>query len=105
MGISATELAEAPPEQVEAPEGKKLVGRSPTQIALQRPCKDKLAVFCMVIVAILVLAAIFASERAATSRLAQARRLLHGHRGDRRARRDLRAGDNPVIEHLAADGH
>src|SRR3954454_21888062 len=60
MGISATELAEAPPEQVEAPEGKKLAGRSPTQIALQRLRKDKLAVFCMVIVAILVLAAIFA---------------------------------------------
>jgi ABC-type dipeptide/oligopeptide/nickel transport system permease subunit len=60
MGISATELAEAPPEELQAPEGKKLAGRSPTQIALQRLRKDKLAVFCMAIVAMLVLAAIFA---------------------------------------------
>jgi len=60
MGISATELAEAPPEQVEAPEGKKLAGRSPTQIALERLRKDKLAVVCMIIVGLLVLAAIFA---------------------------------------------
>jgi peptide/nickel transport system permease protein len=60
MGISATELAEAPPEQLEAPEGKKLAGRSPTQIALERLRKDKLAVVCMIIVALLVLAAIFA---------------------------------------------
>jgi peptide/nickel transport system permease protein len=60
MGISATELAEAPPEQLEAPEGKKLAGRSPTQIALERLRKDTLAVVCMVIVGVLVLAAIFA---------------------------------------------
>jgi ABC-type dipeptide/oligopeptide/nickel transport system permease subunit len=59
MGISATELAETPVEQL-APEGKKLAGRSPTQIALERLRKDKLAVVCGVIVAILVLAAIFA---------------------------------------------
>jgi ABC-type dipeptide/oligopeptide/nickel transport system permease subunit len=60
MGISATELAEAPPEQLEAPEGKKLAGRSPTQIALERLRKDKLAVVCMIIVALLVIAAVFA---------------------------------------------
>jgi ABC-type dipeptide/oligopeptide/nickel transport system permease subunit len=60
MGISATELAEAPPEQIEAPEGKKLAGRSPTQIALERLRKDKLAVVCGTIVVLLVLAAIFA---------------------------------------------
>src|SRR3954451_296990 len=60
MGISATELAEAPPEQVEAPEGKKLAGRSPTQIALERLRKDKLPVVCGTIVLLLVLAAIFA---------------------------------------------
>jgi peptide/nickel transport system permease protein len=60
MGISATELAEAPTGQEQAPEGKKLAGRSPTQIALDRLRRDKLAVVCIVIVALLVLAAIFA---------------------------------------------
>jgi peptide/nickel transport system permease protein len=60
MGISATELAEAPTGQEEAPEGKKLAGRSPTQIALDRLRKDKLAVVCFAIVLLLVLAAIFA---------------------------------------------
>jgi len=59
MGISATELAEAPLEE-QVPEGKKLAGRSPTRIALDRLRKDKLAVVCMVIVTLLVLAAIFA---------------------------------------------
>jgi peptide/nickel transport system permease protein len=59
MGISATELAEAPVE-LQAPEGKKLAGRSPTQIALDRLRKDKLAVCCSIIVLLLVLAAIFA---------------------------------------------
>src|SRR3954447_5844201 len=60
MGISATELAEAPVEQNLAPEGKKLAGRSPTQIAFDRLRKDKLAVTCSVIVLLLILAAIFA---------------------------------------------
>jgi ABC-type dipeptide/oligopeptide/nickel transport system permease subunit len=60
MGISATELAEAPTGSEEAPEGKKLAGRSPTQIAFERLRKDKLAVVCASIVLILVLAAIFA---------------------------------------------
>ena len=59
MGISATELAEAPLEEL-VPEGKKLAGRSPTRIALDRLRKDKLAVFCFVVVTLLVLAAIFA---------------------------------------------
>jgi ABC-type dipeptide/oligopeptide/nickel transport system permease subunit len=60
MGISATELAEAPVGAAEAPEGKKLAGRSPTQIALQRLRQDKLAVSCFAIVVILILCAIFA---------------------------------------------
>ena len=55
MGISATELAEAPVGVEEAPEGKKLAGRSPTQIALSRLRHDKVAVVCGVIVLILVL--------------------------------------------------
>jgi ABC-type dipeptide/oligopeptide/nickel transport system permease subunit len=58
MGISATELAEAPVGSEEAPEGKKLAGRSPTQIALERLRKDKMAVICSIIVAVMVLAAI-----------------------------------------------
>jgi peptide/nickel transport system permease protein len=60
MGVSATELAESPLGTEEAPEGKKLAGRSPTQIALSRLRKDKVAIVCGVIVAILVLLAIFA---------------------------------------------
>jgi ABC-type dipeptide/oligopeptide/nickel transport system permease subunit len=60
MGISATELAEAPTGSVEAPEGQKLAGRSPTQIAFERLRKDKLAVVCFAIVVVLVLLAIFA---------------------------------------------
>jgi ABC-type dipeptide/oligopeptide/nickel transport system permease subunit len=60
MGISATELAEAPTGLVEAPEGQKLAGRSPTQIAFERLRKDKLAVVCGTIVVLLVLIAIFA---------------------------------------------
>jgi len=60
MGISATELAEAPVGAAEAPEGKKLAGRSPTQIALQRLRQDKLAVVCFGIVVFLVLCGIFA---------------------------------------------
>jgi ABC-type dipeptide/oligopeptide/nickel transport system permease subunit len=60
MGISATELAEAPTGSAEAPEGKKLAGRSPTQIAFERLRKDKLAVVCATIVLLLILAAVFA---------------------------------------------
>jgi len=60
MGVSATELAEAPIGAAEAPEGKKLAGRSPTQIAMLRLRQDKLAVVCGVIVTFLVLAAVFA---------------------------------------------
>jgi peptide/nickel transport system permease protein len=60
MGISATELAEAPSGAQEAPEGQKLAGRSPTQIAFERLRKDKLAVVCSVIVFLMILAAIFA---------------------------------------------
>jgi ABC-type dipeptide/oligopeptide/nickel transport system permease subunit len=60
MGLSATELAEAPVGAEEAPEGKKLAGRSPTQIALERLRHDKMAVICGTIVALMVLSAIFA---------------------------------------------
>jgi ABC-type dipeptide/oligopeptide/nickel transport system permease subunit len=60
MGISATELAEAPLAGQEAPEGQKLAGRSPTQIAMQRLRKDKLAMGCLVIVVLMILAAAFA---------------------------------------------
>ena len=49
MGISATELAEAPVGSDE-PQDKKLAGRSPTQIAFERLRKDKLAVVCLAIV-------------------------------------------------------
>ncbi len=62
MGISATELGEVEVQQggEQAPEGKKLAGRSPTQIALDRLRKDKLAVVCTIIVVVMVLAAILA---------------------------------------------
>src|ERR1700742_1238363 len=60
MGVSATELAEAPVGSEEAPEGQKLAGRSPTQIALERLRKDKVAVVCSIIVALMVLSAILA---------------------------------------------
>jgi ABC-type dipeptide/oligopeptide/nickel transport system permease subunit len=61
MGISATELAtEAPTGGQEAPEGQKLAGRSPTQIALERLRKDKVAVVCTAIVVLMVLAAVLA---------------------------------------------
>jgi peptide/nickel transport system permease protein len=59
MGISAPELAEAPVGS-EQPQDKKLAGRSPTQIALHRLRQDKIAMVCLVIVLIMVLAAIFA---------------------------------------------
>src|SRR3954451_18117287 len=60
MGVGATELAEAPIGAAEAPQGKKLAGRSPTQIAMLRLRQNKLAVVCGVIVTFLVLAAVFA---------------------------------------------
>jgi peptide/nickel transport system permease protein len=60
MGLSATELAEAPVGSEEAPEGQKLAGRSPTQIALARLRKDKVAIVCLVIDLLMVLAAVLA---------------------------------------------
>jgi peptide/nickel transport system permease protein len=61
MGVSAAELAsDSPTGLQEAPEGQKLAGRSPSQIALERLRKDKLAVICGGIVVLLVLLAIFA---------------------------------------------
>src|SRR3954466_8644125 len=59
MGTRPPELAEPPLGAAEAPEGKKLAGRSPTQIALLRLRQDKLAVVCGVILTFLVLAAVF----------------------------------------------
>ena len=55
MGISATELGEVEVQQggEQVPEGKKLAGRSPTQIALDRLRKDKLAVVCTAIVVVM----------------------------------------------------
>ncbi|WP_148615001.1 ABC transporter permease [Nocardioides rubriscoriae] len=44
----------------DAPAAKKIAGRSPTQIAMSRLRKDKVAVTCAVIVLIIVVAAIFA---------------------------------------------
>jgi len=60
MGVSATELAEAPVGAAEAPEGKALAGRSPTQIALLRLRQDTMAVVCGAIVIFLVVIAVFA---------------------------------------------
>src|SRR5262245_10095614 len=62
MGISATELGEVEVQTGVEPEaeGKKLAGRSPTQIALSRLRHDKIAVTCTIIVGLMVLAAIFA---------------------------------------------
>src|SRR3954462_9826960 len=60
MGLSATELAEAPVGAPEAPQGKELAGRSPTQIALLRLRQDTMAVVCGVIVAFLVVIGVFA---------------------------------------------
>jgi peptide/nickel transport system permease protein len=62
MGISATELGEVEVQQGAdlEPEGRKLAGRSPTQIALDRLRRDRVAVVCSIIVGLLVLAAILA---------------------------------------------
>ena len=60
MGLSATELAEAPVGAAEAPEGKKLAGRSPTQIAFDRLRKDKMAIVCTSSSRCMVLAAVLA---------------------------------------------
>jgi ABC-type dipeptide/oligopeptide/nickel transport system permease subunit len=61
MGLSATELAaDAPVGAAEAPEGQKLAGRSPTQIAFERLRKDKTAIVCSIIVFLLVVAALLA---------------------------------------------
>jgi peptide/nickel transport system permease protein len=62
MGISATELGEVEVQTHASlePEGKKLAGRSPTQIALERLRKDKLAMVCLAIVVFLVLCGVLA---------------------------------------------
>jgi ABC-type dipeptide/oligopeptide/nickel transport system permease subunit len=58
MGLSATEIADAPPAG--ATEVKAVAGRSPTQIALERLRKDKLAVVCAAVVLILLVLALLA---------------------------------------------
>jgi ABC-type dipeptide/oligopeptide/nickel transport system permease subunit len=58
MGLSATEIAEAPSGVAEV---KAVAGRSPTQIALERLRKDKVAVVCGVIVLTLMLLGLFAA--------------------------------------------
>ncbi len=58
MGLSATEIADAPP--VGATEVKAVAGRSPTQIAFERLRKDKLAVVCAFTVLMLLLLALLA---------------------------------------------
>jgi ABC-type dipeptide/oligopeptide/nickel transport system permease subunit len=60
MSLSATNLAESPSGSEEAPEGQKLAGRSPSQIAFQRLRKDKMAVICGAIVLLLLMLAVFA---------------------------------------------
>ena len=62
MGISATELGEVQTQVggEQEPEGKKLAGRSPTQIAFERLRKDKVAVICSLICFLMVLAAVLA---------------------------------------------
>jgi ABC-type dipeptide/oligopeptide/nickel transport system permease subunit len=62
MGISATELGEVEVQSSAAPEpeGKKLAGRSPTQIAFDRLRRDKVAVVCTVIVVLMILGAVLA---------------------------------------------
>ncbi|MBS45852.1 MAG: peptide ABC transporter permease [Nocardioides sp.] len=53
--------AEGPDEKSEeAPSSKNLAGRSPTQIALERLRKDKVALVCSAILLVLVLLAVFA---------------------------------------------
>jgi peptide/nickel transport system permease protein len=63
MGIRATELGEVEVQtgaSAPEPDGKKLAGRSPTRIALDRIRRDKVAVVCTIIVSIMILAAILA---------------------------------------------
>ena len=59
MGISPTELVESTSDEPEVrPED--VAGRSPTQIALDRLRKDKIAMVCLAIVIVFVLIAVFA---------------------------------------------
>jgi ABC-type dipeptide/oligopeptide/nickel transport system permease subunit len=58
MGLSATELADAPP--LGATEVKAVAGRSPTQIAFERLRKDRLAVVCAFLVLVLLLLGLLA---------------------------------------------
>ena len=58
--LAAAEISESPLSTGEEPEGKKLAGRSPTQIALERLRKDKMAIVCSIIVTLQVLAALLA---------------------------------------------
>ena len=60
MGISPTELTESTVSEEPVLVKKQIAGRSPTQIALDRLKKDKIAMTCMVIFLLFVAIAIFA---------------------------------------------
>ncbi|HEX6517957.1 MAG TPA: ABC transporter permease [Nocardioidaceae bacterium] len=60
MGISPTELADAPESEELEVVRQDVAGRSPTQIAIDRLRKDKIAMVCLAVVVFFVLIAIFA---------------------------------------------
>ena len=60
MGISPTELTETDLTAEPVLVKKKIAGRSPTQIALDRLKKDKIAMTCLVIFLLFVAVAVFA---------------------------------------------
>lgn len=60
MGIGPTELADAPESEELEVVRQDVAGRSPTQIALDRLRKDKIAMVCLAVVVLFVLIAIFA---------------------------------------------
>ena len=62
MTLPVQELGTAPEDSAPLPEAerKKIAGRSPTRIALDRLRKDKIAVLCFVIVLAFILIAVFA---------------------------------------------
>jgi ABC-type dipeptide/oligopeptide/nickel transport system permease subunit len=60
MGISPTELVQSTSDEPQFRPDEDVAGRSPTQIALDRLRKDKIAMVCFVIVVVFVLIAIFA---------------------------------------------
>jgi ABC-type dipeptide/oligopeptide/nickel transport system permease subunit len=61
MEVLPGQVGDVPPEP-EGPARKKIAGRSPTRIAIDRLRKDKIAVVCFVIVVLFILIAIFADQ-------------------------------------------